>query len=322
MTKRVDTIHPIEWKDDVLYLIDQRELPDMLMHLRIETVRQCATAIKNMTVRGAPAIGIAAAFGFVLGDRAGDEEGIEILRKARPTAANLNWAIEHMDRARLEGKDLLAEAQSILKKDIVANFAMGEFGAVKISVDGPILTHCNAGALATGGYGTALGVVRAGWKQKRITEVFVTETRPRLQGSKLTAWELAYDEIPVTVLTDSAAASLMSEGRLNWVITGADRIAKNGDVANKTGTLSLAVLANHYDIPFMVVAPTSTIDWDSNTGRDIPIEERSAKEVWKGRQMDLVGYRNQAFDVTPAYLIDWIVTERGSFRPGRLGELA
>jgi len=314
-------IRPIEWRDDVLYLIDQREIPDMLMHLRIETVRHCATAIKNMTVRGAPAIGIAAAFGFVLGDRAGDEEGIELLRNARPTAANLNWAIEHMDRARLAGKDLLVEAQSLLNKDIVQNFAMGEFGAVLLGFEQNILTHCNAGALATAGGGTALGVVRQAWQQNRITEVFVTETRPRQQGLKLTTWELAQDNIPSSVVIDSAVAALMSETQIDWLVVGADRIAANGDVANKIGTLQLAILARHYDARLMVVAPTSTIDWSAKTGEDIPIESRSPKEVYKGKKSDLVSIRNPAFDVTPAYMIDWIVTERGSFRPEQLGAM-
>jgi len=318
-------IRPIEWRDDVLYLIDQRELPDLLMHLRIETVRQCATAIKNMTVRGAPAIGIAAAFGFVLGNRAGDEEGIELLRQARPTAANLNWAIDHMERMRSKGRDLLVEAQSLLKKDIVQNFAMAEFGAVLLGFDQMVLTHCNAGALATAGGGTALGVIRQGWQQERIKRVYATETRPRFQGTKLTAWELAQDKIPVTVITDSSAAALMARDYVQWVIVGADRIAANGDVANKIGTLQLAIVARHYGAAVMVVAPTSTIDWTAKTGEDIPIEFRSEKEVskrvWEGKKSELVGYRNQAFDVTPAYMVDWIVTERGSFRPDKLGEM-
>jgi len=316
------SISPVEWRDDVLYLIDQRELPDMLMHLRVETVRQCAAAIKNMTVRGAPAIGCAAAFGFVLGDRADDEEGIELLRKARPTAVNLEWAINHMDRVRLEGRDLLAEAQSMLKKDITANFMMGEIGATMVESHSKVLTHCNAGALATAGYGTALGVIRAGWKQQRISVVYVTETRPRWQGTKLTAWELAHDDIPVTILTDSSAAALMSAVGIDWLIVGADRIAANGDVANKIGTLQLAILAAHYKAKVMVVAPTSTIDWAAKSGEDIPIEFRSDKEVskqvWTGSQSELVSYRNQAFDITPHHLISWIVTEQGKCRPSNL----
>jgi len=297
-------------------------LPDDESYLKVETVRECTEAIENMVVRGAPAIGIAAAFGFVLGDRAGDEEGIGLLRHARPTAMNLNWAINHMIRARLQGRDLLAEAQSLLKKDIVHNYAMGEYGAVLLGEEQSILTHCNAGALATAGYGTALGVVRAGWKQQRIDRVYATETRPRLQGSKLTAWELAHDNIPVTVIPDSSVAAIMERGLITWVIVGADRIAANGDVANKIGTLQIAITADHYGVGVMVVAPTSTIDWSAKTGEDIPIEFRSEQEVWKGDKSKLVLYRNQAFDVTPAKLIAWIVTERGSFRPDQLGAMS
>lgn len=315
-------IRPVEWRDDALYLIDQRELPDMLSWVRIEKLKDLLTAIKTMQVRGAPAIGCAAAFGFYLAARESRRtEGVRELRQARPTAVNLNWALDRMQDAHDMERDLLTEAQSILDEDIAANQAMGVFGAGLVEGPVPVLTHCNAGALATGGYGTALGVVRAGWEEGRITEVFATETRPRLQGTKLTAWELAYDGIPSTVLTDSAAASLLSEGKVKWLIVGADRIAENGDVANKIGTLSLAVIANHFDIPMMVVAPLSTIDWDSKTGGDIPIESRSEKEVWKGKRSELVSFKNQAFDITPADLIDWIVTERGTFKPSNLGDM-
>jgi methylthioribose-1-phosphate isomerase len=340
-TVRHDTVRAVEWIDGGVRLIDQRRLPTQFTHLRVESCAAAAAAIRDMVVRGAPAIGITAAYGVVLAAaaawRAVGEAWREAmaaqlaaLRAARPTAVNLAWAVARMQRRINEpGRGdpvpaLLAEARRIHAEDIAANHRMGRIGAGLLAEGARVLTHCNTGALATGGYGTALGVVRAGYGAGRIRAVYADETRPWLQGSRLTAWELAQEGIPVTVIADSAAAHLMRLGEIDWVVVGADRIAANGDVANKIGTYALAVSARHHGLGFMVVAPTSTVDMDTASGADIPIENRPEEEV-----LTAGGARtappdahalNPAFDITPADLIDVIVTERGAVRrPGRHG---
>ncbi len=327
-----DRIRAVEWKDDRLVLIDQRRLPASFEHLYIESVAAAAEAIRNMVVRGAPAIGIAAAYAVVTAarirypaDPAGWKQSIEsdlkLLDAARPTAVNLRWAIERMQRriASMAPGDpvagLLAEARAIHAEDIAANRRMGELGAALIEPGSGVLTHCNTGALATGGYGTALGVIRAGCAAGRIAHVYADETRPWLQGARLTLWELVQEEIPATLVIDSAAAFLMKQGKVRWVIVGADRIAANGDTANKIGTYTAAVAARHHGVKFMVVAPTSTVDLNTPDGSAIPIENRNEAEVLGcgAQRMAPEGAAawNPAFDVTPAGLIDAIVTERG-----------
>ncbi len=330
---RADADHAIVWEHDRLYLLDQRLLPAGERYLELQDVAATAAAITDMVVRGAPAIGITAAYGVVLaarrryageGDRWRDAIGpdLERLAAARPTAVNLFWALERMRRliGRLPAGDdpepaLLAEARAIHAEDVAANRAMGELGAALIEGPTGVITHCNAGALATGGYGTALGVVRSGFAAGRIRRVYADETRPWLQGSRLTAWELVRERIPVTLLTDGAAASLLARGEVGWVIVGSDRIAANGDVANKIGTYGLAVAARHHGVKVMVAAPTSTIDMETPSGADIPIEERAAAEVLgcAGTTVGAAGAGawNPVFDVTPAALVDAIVTERG-----------
>ncbi|MCF7985020.1 MAG: S-methyl-5-thioribose-1-phosphate isomerase [Thiohalocapsa sp.] len=329
-------IHPdnaIVWRDDALYLLDQRALPSETRFVVCNSAADTAKAIKDMVVRGAPAIGVTAAYGVLLAARerfradAGDwrrglAEDLDLLAASRPTAVNLFWALERMRRliADLDQLDpvpaLLSEAERIHVEDIAANRAMGDLGAALMD-NGPtdIITHCNAGALATGGYGTALGVVRSAHAAGKIRRVYADETRPWLQGSRLTAWELKQSGIPVTVQADNVAASLMARGEIGWVIVGSDRIAANGDVCNKIGTYALAVLARHHGVRFMVAAPTTTIDLSVASGADIPIEERAADEVLAcaGVRMgpDGVDAHNPVFDVTPAALVDCIVTERG-----------
>jgi methylthioribose-1-phosphate isomerase len=324
-----DTIRAVEWRDDRVRLLDQRLLPHEIHHVDAASVDEVTAAIRDMVVRGAPAIGIAAAYGVVLAARAayreqgmrwrdGMEARLAALRAARPTAVNLSWAVETMrsEFAAVAGdpfEPLLARAQAIHDDDVCANRRIGELGAGRVS--GGVLTHCNAGSLATGGFGTALGVVRTASAQGRIRAVFATETRPWLQGARLTAWELAQDGIPATLLADSAAAALMQSGAVQWVIVGADRIAANGDVANKIGTYALAALARSHGIRFMVAAPVSTIDAATATGADIPIEMRGADEIRQlaGRPVAAadVNAWNPVFDVTPAQLVDVLVTERG-----------
>jgi methylthioribose-1-phosphate isomerase len=326
----------VVWHDDRLYLLDQRILPAETRFVACNSAADTARAITDMVVRGAPAIGITAAYGVVLAardrhaaDAAGWREAVgadmELLAASRPTAVNLFWALERMGRllAALDTPDpvpaLLAEARAIHEEDIAANRAMGDFGAelIQPGSGGPtdIITHCNAGALATGGYGTALGVVRSAYAAGKVRMVYADETRPWLQGSRLTAWELAQSGIPVTVQSDSVAASMMARGEIGWVIVGSDRIAANGDVCNKIGTYALAVLARHHGVGFMVAAPTSTIDMNVASGADIPIEERDPDEVLAcgGKRIGPDGVRahNPVFDVTPAALVDCIVTERG-----------
>jgi len=308
-------------------------LPERRGFLRLDNAAATARAITDMVVRGAPAIGVTASYGVVLAARdayvrsgvnwrTSVEPDLALLVASRPTAVNLFWAIERMKRL-MDGLGegdpvpaLLDEALAIHAEDRAANRAMGELGAALIEGPTDVVTHCNAGALATGGYGTALGVIRSAYAAGRIRRVFADETRPWMQGSRLTAWELAHSGIPVTVQTDSAAASLMAAGGIGWVIVGSDRIAANGDVANKIGTYTLAVLARHHGVRFMVAAPTSTIDMRAATGAAIPIEERAPDEVLAcaGKRIGPqgVGARNPVFDVTPAGLVDVIVTERGA----------
>lgn len=333
MTTTHDTIRAVLWQDDRLQLLDQRILPHRHVYLSYDEPAAVAQAIRDMVVRGAPAIGVTAAYGVVLAGRqryrsAGPawrnhiKEDLTRLAAARPTAVNLFWALERMERliAGLGEGDpeaaLLTEARAIHDEDIAANYRMGELGAALIEGEGgAVLTHCNTGSLATGGYGTALGVIRSAYAAGRIAHVYADETRPWLQGARLTAWELVQDKIPVTLLADGAAAHLMKQGQVKWVIVGSDRIAANGDVANKIGTYSAAVNARYHGVKFMVVAPTSTVDMSLASGELIPIENRSPDEVLAlgGQRVAAEGAAgwNPAFDVTPAALIDAIVTERG-----------
>ena len=304
-------VQPIRWRGDRLELLDQRLLPDQAVYVTCRSAADVAAAIRDMAVRGAPAIGCAAAFGVVLGR--GAKEAYEILAKSRPTAVNLFWALERMKKA----KDLEAEARAIYEEDLAANRAIGRLGAELIRERSRVMTHCNTGALATAGYGTALGVIRAS-KGKNIS-VIANETRPYLQGARLTAWELVQEGIPCTLITDSMAGHLMSKGEVDVVIVGADRIAANGDVANKIGTYPLAVLAKRHGIPFYVAAPLSTFDPKIPDGSQIPIEERSAAEVtgYRGTRWapEGVSVRNPAFDVTPAELVTAIISEKGIASP-------
>ncbi len=335
MSDSFDTIRAVLWQNDKLRLLDQRLLPREEIWLEYDEPRAVADAIRDMVVRGAPAIGVTAAFGVVLAVRnqlAAGRDGIEerlkddfaYLAAARPTAVNLFWALERMqqtlqsllaaDTDLLEG--MLAEAKAIHDEDIAANRHMGELGAALIEEQGcGVLTHCNTGSLATGGFGTALGVIRAAYAQQRINHVYADETRPWLQGARLTAWELVKDKIPVTLLADGAGAALMKQGKVKWLIVGSDRIAANGDVANKIGTYHAAVAAKYHGVKVMVVAPTSTVDMSLESGDLIPIEQRSADEVLSlgGQRVAAEGAEawNPAFDVTPAELVDAIVTEKG-----------
>lgn len=333
MDKQTDPIQPIIWRENTLYLLDQRKLPNEQVWLEYNYPDEVAHAIKDMVVRGAPAIGITAAYGVVLAARQAWQQTSENWKQAmvapiahlsesRPTAVNLHWAINEMttlyetlsDTASPEAQ-LLEKAQRIHAEDIAANHKMGELGAELLAANSVVLTHCNAGALATGGFGTALGVIRQAFADGKIHHVYADETRPWLQGARLTTWELQQDNIPVTLQTEGAAAALMATGKLDWVIVGADRITANGDVANKIGTYMLAVLAKYHDVKMMVVAPTSTIDWRLQSGDEIPIEQRPEDEVttMNGQQIapKNVPALNPVFDVTPASLIDAIVTEKG-----------
>jgi methylthioribose-1-phosphate isomerase len=327
------------WREGCLYLLDQRQLPRREVFIACPDAATTAQAIRAMVVRGAPAIGIAAAYGVVLAAhrrylespstwRDAIEADLRVLADARPTAVNLFWALERMRRliAHTGTADptagLLAAARALHEQDRADNRRMGEFGAALIRTRSGVITHCNTGGLATGGWGTALGVIRSAYAQGRIEMVYADETRPWLQGARLTAWELARDGIPVRLMADSAAAARMARGGISWVIVGADRIAANGDVANKIGTYGLAVAARHHGVGFMVAAPTATIDPDTADGAAIPIEERPAEEVLQcaGQRTTAAGVDawNPVFDVTPAELVDAIVTERGVIeRPDR-----
>jgi len=332
------SIKPILYENGVLKMIDQRLLPTEEIWLEYGDYRGVAEAIRSMVVRGAPAIGVAAAFGAALGARAIEaasfdafmaelEEICAVLAATRPTAVNLFWALERMQAtARSERQlplpelkvRLLQEALVIAEEDERINRTMGKNGEALIPAQARILTHCNAGALATGGYGTALGVIRAAVEAGKQVAVFADETRPWLQGARLTAWELMQDRIPVTLICDNMAGYLMSRGEIDCVIVGADRIAANGDTANKIGTYTVAVLAREHGIPFYVAAPLSTIDLSLADGSAIPIEERAAREVTHSGERQLapdgVAVRNPAFDVTPARYISAIITERGVVR--------
>ena len=328
-------------EDDTVVMIDQRKLPAEEVYVHCKTAAEVARAIKTMVIRGAPAIGVAAAMGIAVGVRKSKATGTqkvaaefyricELMGATRPTAVNLFWAIDRMKRAFAAAakagqsvdqiKDVLdREAQTIHDEDVASCRAMGAYGAEVVPAEARILTHCNAGALATAGYGTALGVIRGAVEAGKHVAVFADETRPFLQGARLTAWELVRDGIPTTVITDNMAGALMRQGRVNFVVVGADRIAANGDTANKIGTYGVAVLAREHNIPFYVAAPLSTIDLSTPDGSRIPIEERSAKEVTHigGAQLapDGAAVWNPAFDVTPHHLIAGIITERGIFRP-------
>jgi len=331
-------IKTLEWTSEGVRFIDQRRLPTEEVYEVCKTYEEVATAIRDMTVRGAPAIGVAAAMGVAIGmqkSTATDLAGFSahfgrvarLIGETRPTAVNLFWAIRRM-KAKFDSlatqpipriKDaLVAEAQLMMVEDIASNEAMGKHGAVLMPASGSVLTHCNAGALATCGYGTALGVIRAAVTAGKQIHVFADETRPFLQGSRLTAWELMKDGIPTTVIADNMAGAMMRQGKIQAVIVGADRIAANGDVANKIGTYSVAVLAKEHGIPFYVAAPFSTVDLNTPDGDHIPIEQRSALEVTHhaGKQVAPTGVmvENPAFDVTPGKYVAAIITERGIAR--------
>jgi len=328
-------IQTLEWTDGGVRFIDQTKLPTEETYVVAKTYQQVADVIRNMVVRGAPAIGVAAAMGIALGVKTSRAENVGELKKdfdqickvigeTRPTAVNLFWAIRRMQdkfetlRVRPMPQIQLAlveEAQRMHAEDIAANQAMGRHGATLMPASGGVLTHCNAGALATAGYGTALGVIRAAVEQGKKIHVYADETRPFLQGSRLTAWELMKDGIPTTVISDNMAGAMMKQGKIGAIVVGADRIAANGDVANKIGTYTVAVLAKEHGIPFYVAAPISTVDLATADGSGIPIEQRNAKEVTHiaGKQMvpDGVEVENPAFDVTPAKYVAAIITERG-----------
>jgi methylthioribose-1-phosphate isomerase len=336
-------IPTVEWKDGAVRLLDQSRLPEYVEFLDCHDYQTVAAAIRDLRVRGAPAIGVTAAMGVALGAQGIDTTDYDAFAKAvgmicdhlaatRPTAVNLFWAIQRMKQAlaRLRGRPvmevksaLVKESQIILDEDIAMYKAMGRHGAALIQDGHTILTHCNAGALATAGYGTALGVVRAAWEPGKKIRVIADETRPVLQGARLTAWELMQDKIPVTLITDNMAGSIMRQGLIHLCVVGADRIAANGDVANKIGTYSVAVLAKAHNIPFYVAAPYSTIDLATPSGKDIPIEQRRPEEVtsvFNGPMIAPKGVTvlNPAFDVTPAEYITAIITERGIFKPHEL----
>jgi len=334
-------IKTVEWTEEGVVMIDQRLLPGEEIYPVFRTYQEVAEAIREMVVRGAPAIGVAAAMGVALGvrdSRADDVEGLsveleqicQVLAATRPTAVNLFWAIErmreHFHRLRSQGaspdrlrQGLVEEARAVHQEDIAANRSMGRYGASLIPETATVLTHCNAGALATAGYGTALGVIRAAVEAGKKVAVYADETRPFLQGARLTAWELHHDAIPVTLITDNMAGHFMQRGKIDCVVVGADRIAANGDVANKIGTYSVAVLARENGIPFYVAAPISTLDLTMESGQSIPIEERSTREVTHVREVALapagIEVANPAFDVTPHRYVDAIITERGIARP-------
>src|SRR5580693_9425518 len=331
-------IQTLEWTPNGVVFIDQTKLPTEEVYVTCTTHQQVADVIRNMVVRGAPAIGVAAAMGIALGvknskaENAADlkkdfDQICEAIRQTRPTAVNLFWAIRRMQEkfeslrsrsiAQIQ-QAVIEESQRMHAEDIAANQAMGRHGATLMPSSGGVLTHCNAGALATCGYGTALGVIRAAVEQGKKIHVYADETRPFLQGSRLTAWELMKDGIPTTVISDNMAGAMMKQGKIAAIVVGADRIAANGDVANKIGTYTVAVLAKEHDIPFYVAAPFSTVDLSTPDGGKIPIEQRDSREVTHigGKQMtpDGVSIQNPAFDVTPAKYVAAIITERGIAR--------
>jgi methylthioribose-1-phosphate isomerase len=337
-------IYPVVWQDNQVLLIDQTRLPGEYSHVAISRSADLAQAIKSMIVRGAPAIGVAAAYGIYLGateieteDRkqflAHLQQVAEMLKQTRPTAVNLFWAISRMLKTAHEEigtvasikQVLLQTAQQIQTEDLATCQAIGDHG-LNVLPSTPnklrILTHCNAGSLATAGYGTALGVIRSAWRERRLERVYADETRPRLQGAKLTAWECVQERIPVTVITDSMAAHCMQQNMIDLVVVGADRIAANGDAANKIGTYALAIASKAHNVPFYVAAPFSTIDFDLANGSQIPIEERDDSEIANIGDTDIcvagAEFYNPAFDVTPANLINAIITEKGVIQPSAL----
>ena len=330
-------VQALQWDGHSLKVLDQRQLPDSIAYDEYRDAAGVTEAIASMRVRGAPAIGIAAAYGVVLsamqhypGDawKTAVQQDIKQLAKSRPTAVNLFWALDKMQQqlaaANADPIGALTQlAEHIHADDIAANHAMGERGADILGNAKAVLTHCNAGALATGGYGTALGVIRSAHKRGHLQHVYADETRPWLQGARLTVWELAQDGIPATLIADSAAAWLMKSGKIDWIVVGADRITANGDVANKIGTYSLAVLAKQHGVKVMVAAPSSTFDFNLASGDSIEIEERNPKELLADCYLtedSLVSAWNPVFDVTPAELISAIVTERGVvINPGKHG---
>ena len=334
-------IIPVKWSDEGVLMLDQRLLPTEEKWLTLKSYAEVADGIREMVVRGAPAIGVSAAYGVALGVKnfVGtniadlDEEFdyiADVMGKTRPTAVNLFWAIERMrrtfDQAKREGKSisdikqtLIAEAKNIHEEDIESQRMIAEHGGKLLADNSTVLTHCNAGALATGGvWGTALGVIRGAVNQGKTIAVIADETRPYLQGARLTAWELQQDNIPVTLITDSMSGHLMKKGRVQAVVVGSDRIAANGDVANKIGTYMVAVLAKQHNIPFYVAAPLSTVDLNCPTGEEIPIEERNIREVTHVQDVQLapegISVNNYAFDVTPNEFVDAIITEKGVAR--------
>lgn len=317
---RYDHVRAVQWLGDRLRLLDQRRLPTEEVWIECRTAEQVTQAIKDLTVRGAPAIGIAAAWGVALAAQNDEplDSALAMLRAARPTAVNLMWALDRMQQRSAGGASaamLVREAQAIQSEDLAANRRMGELGAMLLAPGSGVLTHCNTGSLATAGFGTALGVIRAGVVAGKIDHVYAGETRPWLQGARLTMWELMRDGIPAQLIADSAAAHLMKSGLVQWVIVGADRIAANGDTANKIGTYQLAVSAKYHGVKFMVVAPASTVDMATGSGEEIDIELRDADELLSmaGVRTVVAGAQafNPVFDVTPAELISVIVTERG-----------
>jgi methylthioribose-1-phosphate isomerase len=340
-------VYPVRWQDDRVLLIDQNRLPNEYTHVEISRVADMARAISTMIVRGAPAIGVAAAYGMYLGAREITTtnkadflnqltEIGKTLRATRPTAVNLFWAIDRMEQtaANCAGTvaeitaQLLVAAQQINADDIATCQAIGQHGLAALPSSPAklcLLTHCNAGALATAGYGTALGVVRSAWSEGRLARLYADETRPRLQGARLTSWECVQEGIPVTVIADSMAAHCMKQGMIDAVVVGADRIAANGDAANKIGTYSLALVAKAHNIPFFVAAPVSTIDFSLSDGSLIPIEERHPSELYQiGETITCppgIEFYNPAFDVTPAHLIQAIITEFGAFLPAEIIQL-
>jgi methylthioribose-1-phosphate isomerase len=331
-------IQTLEWTDHGVRFIDQTKLPTEEIYVTCKTYEQVADAIRTMIVRGAPAIGVAAGMGIALGVKNSKAETVaelkqdldricDVISKTRPTAVNLFWAIRRMqerfERLRIRPleqirRELIEEAKRMHAEDIAANQSMGRHGAMLMPSEGGVLTHCNAGALATAGYGTALGVIRAAVEKGKKIHVYADETRPFLQGARLTAWELMKDGIPTTVISDNMAGAMMRQGRIGTIVVGADRIAANGDVANKIGTYTVAVLAKENGLPFYVAAPISTVDLACPDGSKIPIEQRNAREVTHiaGKQMvpDGVSIENPAFDITPAKYVSAIVTERGIAR--------
>ena len=313
-------VEPIRWRGNAVELLDQRRLPGEMTYVACRDAHEVAEAIRDMVVRGAPAIGVSAAFGLALAALRGDdvEAAAAELRGTRPTAVNLRWALERMLTAHVTGGDLVREAEAMFAEDVEANRRIGRFGAELLGARATVLTHCNAGALATAGYGTALGVIRAAVEAGKKIAVYADETRPYLQGARLTAWELQQEGIDVTLITDSMAGHFFQKRKFDAVVVGADRIAINGDTANKIGTYTVAVLAKAHDVPFYIAAPISTIDIRCPSGAAIPIEERSAAEVTNigGTRIapEGVAVRHPAFDVTPASLITAIITDRGVLR--------